>query len=68
MTLCTSTIATVSSAATRFTDQKAIDSQVQALFRCLSQDDMWFSAHLAQKGIRRLVLGAALGVQESWFP
>ncbi|CAE7874382.1 hypothetical protein AK812_SmicGene14030 [Symbiodinium microadriaticum] len=32
--------------------------------QCRYQDDMWFSAHLAQKGIRRLVLGAALGVQE----
>ena len=28
------------------------------------QDDMWFSAHLARKGIRRWVLGGALGVQE----
>lgn len=32
--------------------------------QCKYQDDMWFSAHLAQKGIRRAVLGAALGVQE----
>ncbi|CAE7456365.1 unnamed protein product [Symbiodinium natans] len=32
--------------------------------QCRYQDDMWFSAHLAHKGIRRLVLGAALGVQE----
>ena len=28
------------------------------------EDDMWFSAHLALKGIRRFVIGAALGVQE----
>ena len=27
------------------------------------EDDMWFSAHLALKGIRRFVIGAALGVQ-----
>ncbi|CAK9065203.1 unnamed protein product [Durusdinium trenchii] len=32
--------------------------------QCRYQDDMWFSAHLALKGIRRFVLGAALGVQE----
>jgi len=32
--------------------------------QCRYQDDMWFSAHLARKGIRRVVLGAALGVQE----
>mmetsp|Transcript_26551 Transcript_26551/g.61796 ORF Transcript_26551/g.61796 Transcript_26551/m.61796 type:complete len:529 (-) Transcript_26551:45-1631(-) len=32
--------------------------------QCRYQDDMWFSAHLARKGIRRLVLGSALGVQE----
>ena len=31
------------------------------------QDDMWFSAHLALKGIRRFVLGAALGVQDFGF-
>jgi len=31
---------------------------------CRYQDDMWFSAHLAKKGIRRWVLGAALGVTE----
>lgn len=31
---------------------------------CRYQDDMWFSAHLARKGIRRYVLGAALGVTE----
>ena len=29
------------------------------------QDDMWFSAHRATKGIKRFVLGAALGVQDS---
>ena len=28
---------------------------------------MWFSAHLALKGIRRFVLGAALGVQDFGF-
>ena len=28
---------------------------------------MWFSAHLALKGIRRFVLGAALGVQDFVF-
>ncbi|CAJ1396399.1 unnamed protein product [Effrenium voratum] len=32
--------------------------------QCRYQDDMWFSAHLAAKGIRRLMLGSALGVQE----
>lgn len=32
--------------------------------KCVYQDDMWFSAHLAKKGIKRAVLGAALGVQE----
>lgn len=32
--------------------------------QCKYQDDMWFSAHLARKGIRRVVLGGALGVQE----
>ncbi|CAE8628909.1 unnamed protein product [Polarella glacialis] len=32
--------------------------------QCRYQDDMWFSAHLARKGIVRRVLGAALGVQE----
>eukprot|EP00927_Polykrikos_kofoidii_P061977 TRINITY_DN56799_c0_g1_i1.p1 TRINITY_DN56799_c0_g1~~TRINITY_DN56799_c0_g1_i1.p1 ORF type:complete len:532 (-),score=85.85 TRINITY_DN56799_c0_g1_i1:122-1717(-) len=32
--------------------------------QCMFQDDMWFSAHLAGKGIKRYVLGAALGVQE----
>eukprot|EP00933_Yihiella_yeosuensis_P006263 TRINITY_DN11096_c0_g1_i3.p1 TRINITY_DN11096_c0_g1~~TRINITY_DN11096_c0_g1_i3.p1 ORF type:complete len:565 (-),score=90.58 TRINITY_DN11096_c0_g1_i3:376-1848(-) len=32
--------------------------------QCRYQDDMWFSAHLAKKGIRRNVIGAALGVQE----
>lgn len=32
--------------------------------QCRYQDDMWFSAHLARKGIRRAVLGAAMGVQE----
>jgi len=36
----------------------------QACQQCRYQDDMWFSAHLALKGIRRFVLGAALGVQE----
>eukprot|EP00929_Paragymnodinium_shiwhaense_P077215 TRINITY_DN39760_c0_g1_i2.p1 TRINITY_DN39760_c0_g1~~TRINITY_DN39760_c0_g1_i2.p1 ORF type:complete len:377 (+),score=47.17 TRINITY_DN39760_c0_g1_i2:88-1218(+) len=32
--------------------------------QCKYQDDMWFSAHLARKGIKRYVLGSALGVQE----
>merc|ERR1712157_711320 len=32
--------------------------------QCKYQDDMWFSAHLARKGIKRHVLGAALGVHE----
>jgi len=32
--------------------------------QCKYQDDMWFSAHLARKGIRRYVLGGALGVTE----
>eukprot|EP00928_Gymnodinium_smaydae_P040161 TRINITY_DN27284_c0_g1_i1.p1 TRINITY_DN27284_c0_g1~~TRINITY_DN27284_c0_g1_i1.p1 ORF type:complete len:471 (+),score=108.96 TRINITY_DN27284_c0_g1_i1:201-1415(+) len=32
--------------------------------QCVYQDDMWFSAHLAKKGIKRRVIGAALGVQE----
>jgi len=32
--------------------------------QCRYQDDMWFSAHLARKGIQRLVLGGAVGVQE----
>lgn len=32
--------------------------------KCRYQDDMWFSAHLARKGIARAVLGAALGVTE----
>eukprot|EP00435_Cladocopium_sp_Y103_P017473 s90_g4.t1 len=36
----------------------------QACYQCRYQDDMWFSAHLASKGIKRFVLGAALGVQE----
>lgn len=36
----------------------------RACYQCRYQDDMWFSAHLASKGIKRFVLGAALGVQE----
>merc|ERR1711879_862161 len=32
--------------------------------QCKYQDDMWFSAHLARNGIKRYVLGSALGVSE----
>jgi len=36
----------------------------QVSHNCMYQDDMWFSAHLARKGIRRWVLGGAMGVTE----
>lgn len=46
-----------------FFDDSIYDySQVSPL--CKYQDDMWFSAHLARKGIRRWVLGAAMRVSE----
>lgn len=46
-----------------FFDDSVFDySNVSA--KCVYQDDMWFSAHLAKKGIKRNVIGAALGVEE----
>eukprot|EP00929_Paragymnodinium_shiwhaense_P091752 TRINITY_DN51656_c0_g1_i1.p1 TRINITY_DN51656_c0_g1~~TRINITY_DN51656_c0_g1_i1.p1 ORF type:complete len:568 (-),score=114.44 TRINITY_DN51656_c0_g1_i1:12-1604(-) len=46
-----------------FFDDEVFDYTTTSM-QCRFQDDMWFSAHLARKGIKRLVLGAALGVQE----
>ncbi|CAK0858007.1 unnamed protein product [Prorocentrum cordatum] len=46
-----------------FFDDSVFDYS-QAAEQCKYQDDMWFSAHLALKGIGRVVLGAALGVRE----
>lgn len=42
----------------------AVFDYSRAAEQCLYQDDMWFSAHLAIKGIPRMVIGGALGVQE----
>ncbi|CAK0827124.1 unnamed protein product [Prorocentrum cordatum] len=46
-----------------FFDDTVFDYSLAAE-QCKYQDDMWFSAHLALKGIGRVVLGSALGVQE----